>query len=319
MACAVGLRHPTIMTYSLPMILKAIVSNQIARFAPGLYVKLTGQTGRGDSTTETAADIAQYFRQCVIDYLDTLVIPQDERASFLQDKAVLEYGPGDIPGVALLLVAYGARKVYCVDRFPLVSISSKNLDVIHRLANMLGESERQRFDQCFKNPRAPEEGFNSEYIEYLVRPNGLSGLQGEIDIVLSRAVLEHVNDLEATFGDMVRAMKPGALAVHQVDLRSHGLHVSNPLDFLSPPSWLWQLMHSHKGVPNRWRADRYEQIVRQIEVECRRFEPTGRFEAEHVRTLRPQLDAAFANTGEDRLAWQGFWLVFVKQAEGSAA
>jgi predicted TIM-barrel fold metal-dependent hydrolase len=57
------------MTYSLSMILKAIASNQIARFAPGLYVKLTGQTGRGDSATETEADIAQYFRQCLIDYL----------------------------------------------------------------------------------------------------------------------------------------------------------------------------------------------------------------------------------------------------------
>lgn len=30
------------MTYSLPMILKAIASNQIARFAPGLYMKLKG-------------------------------------------------------------------------------------------------------------------------------------------------------------------------------------------------------------------------------------------------------------------------------------
>jgi len=57
------------MTYSLPMILKAIASNQIARFAPGLYVRLTGQTGRGGSSTETAIDIAQHFRQCLIDYL----------------------------------------------------------------------------------------------------------------------------------------------------------------------------------------------------------------------------------------------------------
>lgn len=298
------------MTYSIPTIVKAIASNQIARFAPGLYVKITGQTGRGDSATETAADIAQYFRQCVVDYLDTLSIPQGERASYLQDKVVLEYGPGDIPGVALLLVAYGARKVYCVDRFPLVSIASKNLGVIHQLAGMLGETERQRFNQCFKNPQALEEGFNSEYIEYLVRPNGLSGLQGKVDIVLSRAVLEHVNDLDATFDDMVRAMKPDALAVHQVDLRSHGLHVSNPLDFLSPPHWLWQLMHSHKGVPNRWRADRYSQILSRHGFHSDIFRPTDKYSAEVVSAQRKQLAAPFRHLDDEQLSWQGLWLVF---------
>jgi len=299
------------------MIMKAIASNQIARFAPGLYVKLTGQTGRGDSATETSADIAQYFRQCVTDYLDTLDIPSNGRADFLQDKVVLEYGPGDIPGVALLLVAYGARKVYCVDRFPLVSIASKNLDVIHQLANMLSESERQRFDQCFKNPQAPEEGFNSERIEYLVRPNGVSDLQGEVDIVLSRAVLEHVNDLDATFKDMKAAMKKGAVSVHQVDLRSHGLHVSNPLDFLTPPMWLWQLMHSHKGVPNRWRADRYETIVERLGVERMVFRPTTLYVTEQVATIRPLLPAAFRHVSDEQMSWQGFWLAFRKNAKHS--
>lgn len=76
------------------MILKAIASNQIARFAPGLYIKLTGQTGRGDSSKETAADIAQYFSQCVMDYLDTLGIPQDQRANFLQDKVAIKLATG---------------------------------------------------------------------------------------------------------------------------------------------------------------------------------------------------------------------------------
>jgi len=298
------------MTYSLTMILKAIASNQVARFAPGLYVKLTGQTGRGDSATETATDIAEYFRQCVIDYLGTMGIPQGERASFLQDKVVLEYGPGDIPGVALLLVAHGARKVYCVDRFPLVSIASKNLGVIHQLAGTLGATERRRFDQCFKNPQAPEEGFNPERIEYLVRPNGLSGLQGEVDIVLSRAVLEHVNDLDATFDDMVMAMKPEAVAVHQVDLRSHGLHVSNPLDFLSPPNWLWQLMHSHKGVPNRWRADRYAAIMHRLGIKPTVFQSTEKYSATVVAAQRAKLAAPFRHLDDERLSWQGLWLVF---------
>lgn len=303
--------------YSISMILKAVASNQLARFAPALYIKLTGQTGRGDSKSENSVDIAEYFRQCVTDYRDVLGIPQSEFADFLRDKVVLEYGPGDIPGVALLLVALGARKVYCVDRFPLVQISSKNLDVIRQLAAHLTEQERARFEQCFYDLNNPNEGFNSKRIEYLVRCNGLSGLQNEIDLVLSRAVLEHVNDLEATFGDMKQAMKGGALAVHQVDLRSHGLHISNPLDFLLPPTWLWQLMHSHKGVPNRWRVDHYENIVRQLGVERIVFEPIDLYATEQVTAIYPQLATVFKQVSAAQLLWQGFWLVFRKSAADS--
>lgn len=300
--------------YSIPMIAKAVASNQLARFAPALYLRLTGQTGRGDSSTETSVDIAQYFRLCVTDYLDTLSIPWSVLAEFLHDKVILEYGPGDIPGVALLLVAFGARKVYCVDRFPMVKVASKNLGVIRELASFLSDAERSRFDQCFVNPSAPEDGFNRSRIEYLVRPNGLSGLQEEVDLVLSRAVLEHVNDLDATFLDMKQALKRGAVAVHQVDLRSHGLHVSNPLDFLAAPSWLWNLMHSYKGVPNRWRVDYYDAIVQQLGVDRIVFMPTTMFAEEQVTQVRPQLPDVFRQVSDELLSWQGFWLAFRKRS-----
>jgi hypothetical protein len=308
-----------LMVYSLAMILKAIASNQVARFAPGLYVRLTGQTGRGDSATETSIEIAKYFRQCVSDYLDVLGIPQTGLADFLRNKVVLEYGPGDIPGVALLLVAFGARKVYCVDRFPLVSIAKKNLEVIRQLSILLSDAERMRFNRCFKNPDAPENGFNPDSIAYLLRPNGLSDLRNEADIVLSRAVLEHVNDLDATFTDMQQAMRDGALAVHQIDLRSHGLHVDNPLDFLTPPPWLWQLMHSHKGVPNRWRADRYEQIMHRLGVEMITFKPTVLFSEEQVSAIRSRLVSTFTRISDEQLSWQGFWLAFRKKSHAEGA
>ncbi|NWG32052.1 MAG: hypothetical protein HXY29_11210 [Rhodocyclaceae bacterium] len=79
------------------MILKAIASNQIARFAPGLYVRLTGQTGRGDSAQESPADIAGYFRQCVSDYATILDIPAGglpEASSFLAGAMTLSSTTG---------------------------------------------------------------------------------------------------------------------------------------------------------------------------------------------------------------------------------
>jgi hypothetical protein len=88
--------------------------------------------------------------------------------------------------------------------------------------------------------------------------------------------------------------------------------VSNPLDFLAPPYWLWKLMHSHKGVPNRWRADRYEQIIQRLGVELIAFKPTVKFEQILVTSILPSLATAFKKVSEEQLAWQGFWLAFRK-------
>lgn len=295
------------MSLDLPRIAKAFVSNQVARFAPRVYVKLTRQTGRGDRESETPEAIARYFESCVDDYFEILGIPAASRAEFLRDKVILEYGPGDLPGVAMLLVAKGARKAYCVDRFSLVSIDKKSLAVINCLAAGLSGVERQRLLACLANSDTPKQVFSADHIEYLVRPNGLSGMDEAVDLVISRAVLEHVNDLEATFADMVRAMRPGSLSLHQVDLKSHGLHRTNSLDFLEYPQWLWSLMYSHKGVPNRYRVDRYRELLGKLPLEVLDFHATTLFNKDDVKNIYLRLAEPFRGISPEDLAWQGFW------------
>lgn len=297
----------------IPRMIKAFASNQLARFAPQTYVRLTQQTGRGSRGSESPDSIANYFRECVVDYFAILGIAEEQQASFVRDKVILEYGPGDLPGVALLLVSMGARKVFCVDRFPLVKLSEKNVAVIQQLLDKVPDEQRLRLLKCFLDPHKLQNGFSPEKIEYLVMKNGLSDLYNEIDLVISRAVLEHVNDLDGTFLDMSRAMRPGALAVHQVDLKSHNLHRSNPLDFLEYPPWLWNLMYSHKGVPNRWRSNYYQQLISKHPFEQITFKPTALFDEKVVAVVERFLHKRFQGITAEELAWQGFWLVIRKR------
>jgi SAM-dependent methyltransferase len=291
---------------------RAIATNQVARFAPAAYVRLTGQTGRGDASTETAQGIADYFVDCVDDYARQLDLAGDRFGAFLAGKTLLEYGPGDMPGVALWMVSLGAHKVWCVDRFPMVSLSERNLEVVRRLAERCSGEQRRRLLSCFRDPADPASGFDPARIEYVVAADGLSGLHAAVDFVFSRAVLEHVNDLEASFRDMLAALRPGALAIHQVDLRSHGLHRHNPLDFLAWSPALWEAMFSAKGVPNRWRVDRYRDILGRLGVELRRLAPTLRAAPGDVAAVRPQLAEPFRGIDDEDLAWLGFWCIFAK-------
>jgi len=296
------------MAGTLRRIVQATLTNQVARFAPSLYVQLTGQTGRGAGEVRLE-EVGNYFETCCDEYFDQLGVSKTERTDYLNGKRLLEYGPGDVPGVAMLMVAHGADQVLCVDRFPLVRMSPKNVQIVKLMLERLPKPQRERAEACFRKPAQLQSGFNPRSIDYLVRPSGLSGLVNEIDLVFSRAVLEHVNDLPATFRDMYSALKPGGIAIHLVDLKSHGLHRQNPLDFLCWPTWLWSLMYSEKGVPNRLRVNAYRDAVAQSGLEIIALKPTLLASPADVSAVRPDLAAPFKDLSEEDLSWLGFWLV----------
>lgn len=293
---------------------RAIATNQLARIAPALYIRLTGQTGRGASEAETPEDIVEYFLRCYDDYVGEFGIARDLRPTWLAGKTVLEYGPGDVPGVALLMIGHGAEKVYCADRFRMLTLSAKNVDSVERLLTASGPAQRERMRGCFDRHGDPASGWARERIEYIVEPRGLSQLEGVVDFAVSRAVLEHVNDLVATFEDVARALKPGGRSVHLVDLKSHGLHVNEPLDFLTWPEWLWKLMYSSKGVPNRLRPNSYREAIAGTSLRMRSIRPIAKLDHTEVARIRPRLARRFRSLSDEDLAWLGFWVALDKPA-----
>ena len=296
---------------------RAVASNQVARLAPRFYLNVTSQTGRG-SHVETVKEVADYFLECFDDYFRKLGVPREDVTAYLSGKSVLEYGPGDLPGVGMLMYAHGAEKVICVDRFPMVSINQKNTQILEDIISRLDGEAQKRAMSCFNEFGKISSGFAENRVCYYVHPNGLSGLKNSIDLVYSRAVLEHVNDLYATFSDMASALKIDGTAIHKVDLKSHGLHEKNPLDFLAWSTRLWDLMYAHKGAPNRWRLNKYREIVEMIPVDTILIEETELADESDVDDICPYLAKPFQEVSKGDLAWLGFWLV-LRKTDGNAA
>ena len=293
----------------LTRVVRAWTTNQVARFAPAAYFRLTEQTGRGRREVETPHSVAAYFLNCFHEYFRVLKVEPADIPTYLRDKVVLEYGPGNVPGVALLMFAYGAARVVCVDRFPLLSFSEENSRTVDALLERLAPEVRQRAETALRRVDGRVVSFEPGAITYLVRKSGLAGLRESVHLVISRAVLEHVDDLSATFTDMEASLRAGGTAIHLVDLRSHGMHQSNPLDFLSWPPALWRLMHSHKGVPNRLRVTHYREVLKQGGLSVQRLTPTEHAAVNDVATVRPHLAGPFKAISDEELAWLGFWLV----------
>lgn len=287
---------------------RACTSNLLARFAPASYVRLTGQTGRG-SSEENVEEIADYFERSFNDYRDRLHLDDGGFAAFLQGRRILEYGPGDILGVALLMYAAGADHVHCVDRFPLENVSVKNARVYQRLLERMSGAARLRAGSAFVQAGKPESGFRRDCIDYRVSEDGLAARAGAYDFIVSRAVLEHVNSLERTLADVELCLAAGGVSVHNVDLRSHNLDRYQPYDFLTWPVWAYRLMYSHKGFPNRWRPGRYRDILASRTLRLRAMEPTGKLPPENIARIRPHLAKPFRDAHDDDLSWLGFWIV----------
>ena len=287
---------------------KEFLSNQVARFAPGIYTELTHKTGRGDAGTDPL-QTAYYFLQCFHDYQKQLDLPGDAVADYLHDKEILEYGPGDTLCMALLLYAHGARRVTCVDRFPLSRLSANNISAYYHLLNMLPAGPRERALSAFKDKDMVSSGFDPAAIVYQIAPDGLAGNGGAYDLILSRAVLEHVNNLEETMRDIKRNLKPGSLSIHKVDLKSHGLDRHTEFDFLTRRPLVYQLMYGHKGCPNRWRVNKYRELAEQAGLHLRSLAPTGRLPPDKVKRVYPEAARHFGNISPDEFSWLGFWMI----------
>lgn len=295
---------------------RAMVTNQLARFAPNLYLRLTGQTGRGEEGN-SPPEIADYFVRCFEDYRNRLSTLGIRLEYLIHDRDLLEYGPGDLPGVALLMYAYGARSVTCADRFAMVNLSPSNIEVLRLLLMAMPEAQRTRAERAFNTAGRPESGFRPEAVDYVVTPDGCVHQQARYALVYSRAVLEHVNDLEATFRDMNSALTKGGIAIHEVDLKSHGLHRDTPLDFLCWPEWAWSVMHSNKGVPNRLRIDTYRDLIQRVGMGKLSLDVNETASIDDINAARPYLATAFRHLTDEDLSWLSFWMVLNKPEEGS--
>ncbi|HSV50996.1 MAG TPA: methyltransferase domain-containing protein [Burkholderiaceae bacterium] len=297
---------------------KAFVSNQIARVAPSLYVRLTGQTGRGEGEVNVG-EIAEYFRQCYADYAAQLNLDTAAFEDFLSGKTVLEYGPGDILGVALLLYAHGAAFVRCVDRFPLERISDTNAAVYRALIDSLVGEAHTRACSAFREPGKPESGFLPEKVQYTVSRDGLAREHAGYDLVISRAVLEHVNRLDQTLADVAAALRKDGVSIHCVDLRSHGLDQHKPLDFLTWSDTTYGLMYSKKGFPNRWRLDKYREWVEQSGLRFKTLVPTEMLALSQIDDIASRLAGNFRAVPREELRWLGFWMVLEHRAQTPAS
>ena len=219
--------------------------------------------------------------------------------SVFENKLVLEIGPGNTQAIALLARGRGALKFAGWDAFDVLSRDQRYLDAIYgpllERAGKRASDVRTLLDGC--KIHGSREAFEP---------------LAPFDLVISRAVLEHVRDLDGLYGDLAALTTEDAAVIHKVDLRSHGHQLTHDLDFLLFSERSWRGLTTHIGEPNRARYPEYLEIGRQhgfVPIYVASTRVVTQAEAERIR---PKLAMPYRDMSGEVLSVLGFWLVQVR-------
>lgn len=244
------------------MIISHIVSTWRSRrkIKLGQEYSVTGSTHSKLNVSDSVAYIEQVFG----DYLTYSGLQLKD----FSGKRILELGPGDNLGVALKFIAAGAKQVVCVDKFYSKRNFEQQKEIYLELIARLNQNEKHNIKGVLYWDH--EIHFNPEKIEYLYGKELIEIAQesdlGKFDFVISRSVLQEIDDLDSTFAVMDRLLKPGGCMMHKVDMRDYGMfsqYGMNPLTFLTIPETVYKWMVQGGGKPNRKLIDYYRRKIKE--------------------------------------------------------
>lgn len=289
-----------------------------ARLRRGDIATVSGTRHSGLDLQQSIAYIEKVFR----DYLAWSDRPA------LRGR-IVEIGPGDNFGVALLLLKQGAGFVEAIDKF------APRRDPVQQAAIYAALSARHGMGDLFDGEPAEATIARLRYHPGMPAERYFREQRG-FSAILSRAVLEHLDDPLQSLDDMWHSLEPGGQLIHRVDLRDHGMFAgAHPLTFLTVGQRLYGAMTRQTGRPNRVLLPDYRAhlagrgwparlgITRLVGV----AEEFGNLPWEAipaaarqqaltaVQAIRPNLAPPFVGLSDTDLAVSGFVLVAEKPGE----
>lgn len=222
----------------------------------------------------------------------------------IQNRTVVEIGPGDAIPLAPLFIGAGAKKYVAVDRFLGDVTSSEAVNLYQAVWSRAPDSIRERLialglhasDRCWRDFIKADA--RVRLIKTGIEHSAPDEAQGA-DYLVSFNVCEHVEDLPAALRNMAALLGPDGRMIHRVDYGPHDVWqgYENPLAFLTVPKAWWKMMSGKRGCPNRVRHRELLTMARSIGLSV--VDRVGqRAAAAYVKAVRPHLSGEFRSLSD---------------------
>jgi len=221
----------------------------------------------------------------------------------LTGKTILELGPGDSIGTAVVAASYGAKAIL-IDSG---AYAKKEVGLYKRIASDL--ASRGLSPPDLTHASTFEEVLKACNAEYMT--NGLASYReidtGSVDLIFSQAVLEHVrrHEFSQTMSECHRVLKKDGVASHRVDLKDHLDGGLNNLRF-SERIWESPLFVNSGFYTNRLRCS---QMIDMFQNSGFRIETMSQECWDSLPVDRSSMDCMFAQCSDDEIRIKGFEVV----------
>jgi len=308
------------------------VAMGIASFLPGMERLRRRGTGGSDSA-----------RYCYSVWLRHLVRAQRCGALRRLPRTLAELGPGDSLGTGLAALLGGVETYYAFDVVRYAD-TRRNLAIFDELATLYHQRAPIPDEREFPGivPRLKDYAFPSDLLpdaqlEAALAPERVAAIrqdladldarggrtarlsyvvpwhdpavltEGGVEMILSQAVLEHVDDLPGAYEALRRWLAPGGVMTHTLDFGSHGI-TDKWNEHWAYPAWLWALVRGKRAfLINRqpWAVHR-EHLARSFRI------LTELPVRQEGGIARARLAAPFRAISDDDLATRAVFVAAVK-------
>lgn len=202
-----------------------------------------------------------YNKRVVHSWEQQLMSFQGSDGSF-SGKDVVEVGPGYDYGAGAVLVSLGAASYKAIDRFSLSCGDRKYYEALLETlrADMIMKGlDMTRLSEVIRGVIAQGSLYSNpifSVVQSSVEDASL-GMNGTADIIVSQAVLEHVQDINKSFRSMYQILRENGVMCHEIDFQTHTqiLRERDPLNIFRYSRSQWETWFTFPGCPNRFRPN----------------------------------------------------------------
>ena len=218
----------------------------------------------------------------------------------LEDRTILELGPGADLGIGLITLSMGARKYNALDVNNLVAdVPPDFYEALFAAMERKGTSEqvilelRQELEKTLSR--------NNDRLNYVVRDDfDISIFKEEgIDTIFSQAAFEHFEDIPRTFSLLGDIVTDSAVLIAEVDLSTHTRWIRDvdPLNIYRFSDAYYDMM-KFRGSPNRLTATDYHDALADAGWQDIRITPLIKVSDNYLAHIKPRLAPRFSRCGD---------------------
>lgn len=258
----------------------------------------------GSNAIKKEIDEAVDYTLRNVDYIIGFLPDKDIR--YLKDKKLLEIGPGQDFGLALVLADFGLNEIVLIDPYLIEWRNDYHPIYYESLLEKLGKKYPLinfiSIKEILKNK-------SHKAAKLKCYPVGLEEVRqiedGSIDISISNACFEHFVYPELAVKELARITKNGGLGFHQIDLRDHRDY-SKPLEFLTFPDKMFfkikKMTDARFG--NRIRYNEYNEIFKKYGFTVV-FKPDSFADSAYLKALMKKANPKFRRMSEESIGTLG--------------